>query len=273
MKEERIASRAHPEEISVLQLAVFGTPVVFAAYTLVLSVGHDSSLLQAVPGGLANTVATVFFGLIAYWVILHWLKKRRAAVQFIGHLVVCSAYALSSYWLLIVLLGAVTGLSVIQFEVVPFPVRASVWQLLEDVTIYGILAALAYRNGSAPEVRVVLNEGRDETPTGLSRYFIRSGDEIQPIDVHSIVSISGADDYADVATLDGRHLVRMTLAEFERSLDPARFIRVHRSRIVNVERIDRAEPAGNGRLLLHMQDGEAIPASRTGSRLLRDRVL
>ncbi|HET7316321.1 MAG TPA: LytTR family DNA-binding domain-containing protein, partial [Sphingomicrobium sp.] len=102
---------------------------------------------------------------------------------------------------------------------------------------------------------------------------IRTGDEMQPIDVGSIISIRGADDYAEVSTLGGTHLVRMTLTEFEQSLDPQRFIRVHRSRIVNVERVVRAEPAGGGRLLLHMQNGEAIPASRAGSRLLRDRVL
>jgi DNA-binding LytR/AlgR family response regulator len=48
---------------------------------------------------------------------------------------------------------------------------------------------------------------------------------------------------------------------------------VHRSRIVNVERIERAEPAGGGRLLLHMEGGETIVASRAGSRLLRDRVI
>ena len=120
---------------------------------------------------------------------------------------------------------------------------------------------------------VVLDERSEESKPGLSRYFIRSRDEIQPIDVDSIVSIAGADDYAEVTTVDGKHLVRMTLAEFEKSLDPARFIRIHRSRIVNVDRISRAEPAGGGRLLLHMEDGEAIPASRTGSRLLRDRVL
>jgi two-component system, LytTR family, response regulator len=120
---------------------------------------------------------------------------------------------------------------------------------------------------------VVLNDAADETRPGFSRYFIRSGDEIQPVDVDLIVSIAGADDYAEVATLKGKHLVRMTLAEFEKSLDPARFIRVHRSRIVNFERIVRAEPAGNGRMLLHMEDGEAIVASRAGSRLLRDRVI
>jgi two-component system LytT family response regulator len=67
--------------------------------------------------------------------------------------------------------------------------------------------------------------------------------------------------------------VRMTLSEFEQSLDPGRFIRVHRSRIVNFERIARAEPAGGGRLLLHMDDGEAIAASRAGSRILRERSL
>jgi DNA-binding LytR/AlgR family response regulator len=185
----------------------------------------------------------------------------------------CAAYTLLSYWLLIVLLGAVNAFSVIQFNVEPFPVRASVWQMLENATVYAVIAALAYRGIRHAEVRLVLAGGEEETRPGLSRYFIRSGDEIQPIDVHSIVTISGADDYAEVATLDGKHLVRMTLAEFEKSLDPVRFIRIHRSRIVNVERIARAEPAGGGRLLLHMQDGEMISASRSGSRLLRDRVL
>ena len=39
-------------------------------------------------------------------------------------------------------------------------------------------------------------------------------------------SITGADDYAEVATLQGRHLVRLSLSEFEKSLDGDRFIRV-----------------------------------------------
>jgi len=91
--------------------------------------------------------------------------------------------------------------------------------------------------------------------------------------VAAIVSITGADDYAEVATLHGKHLVRLTLAEFEKALDGARFIRVHRSRIVNVDRVSRAEPAGGGRMLLHMENGEMISTSRAGARLLRDRVL
>ena len=273
MKQEVIASPAGGREPRLVQLVLAGTAIVFAAYAVPLSIGRGVSLWDALPAGAANTIPVVLFGVIAYEIVRRWLIKRRPVMQVLGHVLLCAAYALLSYWLLIVLLGVVNSFSIIQFNVEPFPARASFWQLLENETIYGIIAALAYRGMGHPEVRLVLADDQEETRPGLSRYFIRSGDEIQPIDVHSIVSISGADDYAEVATLEGRHLVRMTLAEFEKSLDPALFIRVHRSRIVNVERIARAEPAGGGRLLLHMQDSEAIPASRTGSRLLRDRVL
>src|SRR5690242_20128987 len=164
MKEERIASHEQPRELGVARLALFGTPIVFAAYALVLSVGHGSSLTDALPGALANTIPTIGFGLIAYWLLRGWLRRQRPAVQLAGNLVLCAAYAGLSYWLLIVLLGAVSGFSVIQFQVVPFPVRASVWQLLQNATVYGIIAALAYRTPATPEVRLVLSEGRDEAP-------------------------------------------------------------------------------------------------------------
>jgi two-component system, LytTR family, response regulator len=273
MKQGAIASGTVPKELSLIKLALVGTPLVFAAYELALSIGHDSSLVDALPGSIANTIPAVLFGLIVYRVIRIGLVGRRTPVQVVGHAFLCAAYALLSYWLLIVLLGAVSGISVIQFQVEPFPIRASVWQLLQNATTYGIIAVLAYRGTASPEVTLVLGNEDEQARPGRSRYFIRSGDEIQPVEVNSIVSITGADDYAEVGTLDGRHLVRMTLADFEKTLDPAQFIRVHRSRIVNVDRIARAEPAGGGRLLLHMQDGDAIPASRTGSRLLRDRVI
>lgn len=274
MKQEPIASKTAAEPSGLRNLALFGTPIVFGAYVLVLSIGHGGSAWDALPGATANTVPTVAFGLAAYALIRGWLVQQRLAIQLAGHVLICAAYTLLSYWLLIVMLGAVSGISLIKFDVVPFPVRASVWQMLENATVYAVIATLAYRAAGSNEVRIVLAEREeDDSRTGFSRYFIRSGDEIQPIDVDSIVSIAGADDYAEVATLNGKHLVRLTLAEFEKSLDPARFIRVHRSRIVNLECIVRAEPAGGGRLLLHMEDGEAIPASRTGSRLLRDRVI
>ncbi|MGH1556966.1 LytTR family DNA-binding domain-containing protein [Caulobacter segnis] len=67
---------------------------------------------------------------------------------------------------------------------------------------------------------------------------------------------------------DRSHLVRMTLAQFEKTLDAALFVRVHRSSIVNVDMIERAEPAGGGRMLLHMANGQVVQASRAGSATL-----
>lgn len=93
------------------------------------------------------------------------------------------------------------------------------------------------------------------------------------IQVHDIASISGAQEYSDVATVPGRHLARFSLAEFERRLDPTRFLQMHRSGIVNLDYFDRAEPAGSGCFLLTVRNGETVRASRQGARKLRAAVL
>ncbi len=250
--------------------------LVFTAYTVTLWVANALAPVEAVAAGAANTIPVILFGAAARRLIIDRLVGRTLGLQMTGHALLCAVYSLLAYWLVTVLLGLINGTSPTEFIVQPFPSRAMAWQLLENVTTYGIIAAVSHLQGQGKRVAPILAEppsGGEERAQTLSRYFVRSGDDIKPVDIGTIVSISGADDYAEVATLGGRHLARLTLNEFEQSLDPRRFIRVHRSRIVNIERIERAEPAGGGRLLLHMEDGEAIPASRTGSRLLRERLL
>lgn len=122
-----------------------------------------------------------------------------------------------------------------------------------------------------PSLRPQDTEARVDA--GLSRYFVKIGDELRPLDIDSVVSIGGAGDYAEVTTLTGKHLVRVTLAEFAGSLDPAKYVRVHRSWIINTDRIARLESAGGGRLLLHLETGQTISTSREGASLLRSRVL
>jgi two-component system LytT family response regulator len=260
-----------------VRIGLIGAVLVFVAYTVTLWVANDLDLGTALAGGAANSAGVVLLGALAYRIIVTRLSGRGLAVQILGHLLLCAAFALLAYWLAIVFLGLMRGTSPVEFIVRAFPRRAMAWQLLENVTTYAIIAALAFRRtaGAVSGDIVPVEWAGGEMPPGriLSRYLVRIGEELRPIDVAAIVSISGADDYAEVATTDSRHLVRMTLNEFEQSLDPARFIRVHRSRIVNFDRIMRAEPAGGGRLLLHMDDGEAIAASRAGSRILRDRSL
>lgn len=75
-------------------------------------------------------------------------------------------------------------------------------------------------------------------------------------------------------TADGAtRLVATRLVEFEAALDPKRFVRVHRSAIVNLDRLVRADGSGGGRMLLHMAAGPPVAASRAGARALRERLL
>jgi len=96
MKQGPIASEKTRRELGGLQLALIATPIVLAAYALVLSIGHDSPLWEAIPGALANTIPTILFGLIAYELIRTRLMRQRLVVRFAGHLLLCAAYTLLS---------------------------------------------------------------------------------------------------------------------------------------------------------------------------------
>lgn len=265
---------------------IVAVTVIGCAYTVTIFVARDDTDLgAAIVGGIANTVPLILFGGVVRRFIIEKIVGRSAIRQILSHAILCMAFSVLSFWVLIILLGMANGASPFAFEVKPFG-KGSAWQLLENATTYAVIAALSYLQAwrPIPNARLAVREAEVGLPAGfsdrelprkwrVSRHFIRSGEDILPIDVSRVVSITGADDYSDVATLDRNHLVRMTLAQFEKTLDAALFVRVHRSSIVNVDLIERAEPAGGGRMLLHMANGQIIQASRAGWRLLRARVI
>lgn len=290
-------------------LAVVG---IFLAYSITLKLALHSDYRQSLLGGAANTVPVVIFGALVRRIILGKLIGKPALIQLIAHILLCAAFACLSYGLLIVLLGLLYGGGPSGFVIQPFSSSGTVWQSLENVTTYALIAAISYLQAQGdqpvmplrdttdvavenPNVRAATAPGdpnakaghvapipietaptegtQTRTEAAPSRYFVRIGDEFRPIDMDTVISISGADDYSEITTLSGKHLVRVTLSEFTKSLDPAKYVRVHRSWIVNVHHIARAESAGGGRLLLHMETGQIISTSRTGAKLLRDRVI
>lgn len=248
---------------------------VLAAYAVVLLLARGDGLWETLLGAIANTIPIMLLGVAARNLILRYVAGRSPWRLATGHLVIGLAFITLSYWSLLVLLGLINGVSATEFEVRPFDHRAMAWQSLQNLTTYGLIAALSHLQMRSRPSDVESASVRIEAEAlgSPGRYFVRIGDHIRPIDLDTVISIVGADDYSEIRAPTGRHLVRMTLMEFETTLDAARFARVHRSRIVNLDRIDRAEPAGNGRLLLHMEDGDMIQTSRAGSRLVRNRLI
>jgi len=77
------------------------------------------------------------------------------------------------------------------------------------------------------------------------------------------------DDYVALHSAGKQYLKQQAIASLEAMLDPARFVRVHRSAIVNLERVTRIEPYGKESRIAILADGARLPVSRSGyARLL-----
>jgi two-component system, LytTR family, response regulator len=72
------------------------------------------------------------------------------------------------------------------------------------------------------------------------------------------------DDYVSLVSEGKKHLKQQTISGLELALDPAKFVRVHRSYIVNLERVSRIEPFGKDSKVAILTNGAKLPVSRAG---------
>jgi two-component system, LytTR family, response regulator len=98
----------------------------------------------------------------------------------------------------------------------------------------------------------------------LERVVIRDGTRVTLIPVAKLDYVEAQDDYVALASQGTKHLKQQTIASVEAALDPARFVRIHRSYIVNFERVARIEPYGKDSRLAILSDGTRLPVSRAG---------
>lgn len=103
----------------------------------------------------------------------------------------------------------------------------------------------------------------------FTRIFVRDRGRIIPIGVDTIDRLEADDDYVGVHAAGKRYLVYLSMNEFEARLDPQRFVRIHRSHIVNLDKVAAFLPEDGGRLRIEMKDGTKLMASRTRARELR----
>ena len=92
------------------------------------------------------------------------------------------------------------------------------------------------------------------------------------IDVGEVDWIEAADQYVQIHTREGAHLMRESMARLERELDPGRFLRIHRSAIVALARVRRVERSGTGGGRVLLDSGRWLPVSRSRVAELRARL-
>ena len=127
------------------------------------------------------------------------------------------------------------------------------------------------RIGSAPAVLASALASSARAPGAFAeRILVRDGSRVRVIPVERLDYAEAQDDYVALRSEGKTSLKQQTMAELEASLDPARFVRVHRSYVVNVERLARIEPYAKDSRIAVLADGTKIPVSRAGYARLKE---
>ncbi|SMF61389.1 LytR/AlgR family response regulator transcription factor [Allosphingosinicella indica] len=92
---------------------------------------------------------------------------------------------------------------------------------------------------------------------------IKDRGQIFRVDVDSIESVEAAGDYMCIKTADNTLILRETMKDLEKRLDPRRFQRVHRSTIVNLDLVRQVKPHTNGECFLVLDSGSQVKVSRS----------
>ena len=96
------------------------------------------------------------------------------------------------------------------------------------------------------------------------RIVVKDGTKVSLIAVDKLEYAEALDDYVSLATEGKKHLKQQTISGLELALDPSLFVRIHRSYIVNLERVARIEPYGKDSKVAILTNGVKLPVSRTG---------
>jgi two-component system LytT family response regulator len=96
----------------------------------------------------------------------------------------------------------------------------------------------------------------------LERLVIKSGGRIYFLNVEEVDWIEAADNYVELHVGSESHLLRETISGLAARLDPARFLRIRHSTIVNLERVKELRPLFRGEYLIVLRDGTELTSSR-----------
>jgi two-component system LytT family response regulator len=114
--------------------------------------------------------------------------------------------------------------------------------------------------------------GEAMAPGPIQRLFVRQGRSIVPVATGQVSRFEAVGDYVAVHAPGGMQLLHLSLNRLEARLDAQRFVRIHRSHIVNLEQVKSFTRRDGTNMLAEMCDGTTLPVSRAKAQALRHLV-
>lgn len=122
------------------------------------------------------------------------------------------------------------------------------------------------QNGSPESKKITkeLLETVSKTEEKLDRIVVKTGTKIRIIPENEILFLEAEGDYINIHTPEGRFLKTKTMQYFEDALDPKKFVRIHRSYIIQLAQITKIEPYEKDTHTVVLKNGARLPVSRNG---------
>jgi two-component system LytT family response regulator len=131
-------------------------------------------------------------------------------------------------------------------------------------------AAERAKRGESPPPAGLLAARARPPGQALERVLVKDDAKVHVIPLDKLDYIEAQDDYIGLRSQGKTYLKQQTLAEIETLLDPMRFVRIHRSYLLNVERLARLELYAKDSRVAILADGTRLPVSRAGYVRLRE---
>lgn len=103
----------------------------------------------------------------------------------------------------------------------------------------------------------------------VQRIVVKDGPRVHIIPLDKLDYAEAQDDYVALHSQGKSYLKQQTITSLETALDPEQFIRIHRSYLVNIERVARIEPYSKDSRVIVLMDGQQLPVSRSGFERLK----
>ena len=151
------------------------------------------------------------------------------------------------------------------------PIKFRSATLEDDFRERRLAELLAAASGVQRQLAVLLGPPQRERPA-FQRLAVRNNGQILFLAPEEIEWIEAAGNYVRLHVGTTAHLLRETMNAIEGRLDPEKFFRIHRSRIVNMERIQELQPWLNGEYAVLLRTGTRLTLSRGYREKLQDRL-